>query len=389
MKKIAMILLPLQVCPGESSVSTLLKILADENEIYQKSNITIFSRYDKTAKEKSKSYQKTKFQYIKYNKFDEFLLFIYRIIKKVFKVRIFFLDRYYYKCYKICKKEKFDNIIVEAGQYDSYRNYTKEFGKEKMVLHLHQEEYKKKYDEIFGKIICVSNYLKQHVMKNSDNIKKNILVLKNGIDLKNFNINVTNKEKKNLRKKLNIKEQDFVIIFCGRLFNGKGILELIECINKIQNKNIKLLIVGDLNNKKDKFKQLLNNKIHQNPEQFIITGYVKNDEIYRYYKISDLQVIPSICEEAAGLVAIEGMICGLPIIATKSGGMIEYIDETCATIVDKDNKLVSNLEKAILELYNDKEKCKIMGRNGKKRAKQFNEKKYYTDFVNLIERLGK
>ena len=46
MKKIAMILVPLQVCPGESSVSTILSNLANENEKYNQMNITIISKYD-------------------------------------------------------------------------------------------------------------------------------------------------------------------------------------------------------------------------------------------------------------------------------------------------------------------------------------------------------
>ena len=53
MKKIAMILVPLQVCPGESSVSALLMNLLEENEKYKKLNMTIFSKYSEEAKRKS------------------------------------------------------------------------------------------------------------------------------------------------------------------------------------------------------------------------------------------------------------------------------------------------------------------------------------------------
>ena len=108
MKKLALILLPLQVCPGDSSINTLLLHLASENEKYKKLNMTIFSKYSDKAEEESKNYPNTNFVYIKLTKLDEKLIFMYRVIKKIFKIKVPFLDRYYYKCYKVCKEKNFD-----------------------------------------------------------------------------------------------------------------------------------------------------------------------------------------------------------------------------------------------------------------------------------------
>ena len=70
--------------------------------------------------------------------------------------------------------------------------------------------------------------------------------------------------------------------------------------------------------------------------QVIHVGYINNDELYKYYQIADMQAVPSMWEEAAGLVAIEGMASGLPLVVTRSGGMVEYVDEKCALTVDKE-----------------------------------------------------
>src|SRR5690606_33705909 len=113
---------------------------------------------------------------------------------------------------------------------------------------------------------------------------KNIILRKgtcNGIDaLSRFNPeNYHKNEIIQLKNKLNIKEDDFVIGYVGRLVHDKGIDELIEAWNKLkQNKNIKLLLVGPFE-EKDK----VSNKTKQtilNDSNIIFTDYVPDASIY-------------------------------------------------------------------------------------------------------------
>ncbi|MCI6266630.1 MAG: glycosyltransferase family 4 protein [Erysipelotrichaceae bacterium] len=388
MIKVAIILPPFFKYPNYNgcAVETLITILGEQNNKYKKIDLNIIN----------KKSNKNNNGIIKLNKIDEGLFLLYRIIKKLFKKDVFFLDRYYYKVYKFILLKNFDYIIYEAGDVKKYKKISNKVGKSKMIYHIHHDPENETImvrniiKSTFGNYIGVSEYVIKQIKKLTTNdIKTGIL--KNCTNANNF-INIDENEKVIMRENLTLQKKDFVVLYVGRLIKEKGINELINAIKHIDNSQIKLLILGSTfseGSKDTEFSKNLKKSIKGIEKRVIFTGYIPHSEIFKYYQIADIQVIPTICEEAAGLVAIEGMKCGLPIVATKSGGMIEYIDETCATIVDKDNKLVSNLEKAILELYNDKEKCKIMGRNGKKRAKQFNEKKYYTDFVNLIERLGK
>ena len=119
-------------------------------------------------------------------------------------------------------------------------------------------------------------------------------------------------------------------------------------------------------------------------EQIRFTGYIENQKLYRYYQAADIQVIPSLWEEAAGLIAIEGMLSGLPLIITKSGGMIEYAPEDVAVWVDREN-VVDNLMRAIEELADNKEKRKEMSAQSLERAKQFPKKKFYEDFIEVFK----
>ena len=65
------------------------------------------------------------------------------------------------------------------------------------------------------------------------------------------------------------------------------------------------------------------------------------------YQLADISVIPSLCEDAAPLVAVEAMASGLPLIVTKSGGIPEYVSRKCALILEKDNQLIPNLQKSL------------------------------------------
>jgi hypothetical protein len=125
----------------------------------------------------------------------------------------------------------------------------------------------------------------------------------------------------------------------------------------------------------------------KNTGRIIFTGYVNNEELYKYHQISDIQVIPSLCEDAAPLVPIEGMCSGLPLIVTDSGGMIEYIDDACALVVSRD-EIVKNLTKAIMRAKADDAWRRKASHEGPLRAEKFSEEAFYRNFVSLIETIA-
>ena len=63
-------------------------------------------------------------------------------------------------------------------------------------------------------------------------------------------------------------------------------------------------------------------------------GYVSDEEKYRYLKISDLFILTSI-HEGFGIVFMEAMYCGLPIVCTNHGGQVDFLkDEENAILID-------------------------------------------------------
>ena len=117
----------------------------------------------------------------------------------------------------------------------------------------------------------------------------------------------------------------------------------------------------------------------------IYLGYIPNAKMQDYYAVSDMMVIPSIWQEGAGLVTIEGMAAGLPLIITDSGGMVEYVNDECAIKVPINDDLPRNLAAQIERLSGDAALRKEMGEAGKARAKRFNPKSFYDSYVRIVK----
>lgn len=95
--------------------------------------------------------------------------------------------------------------------------------------------------------MAVSEYIINKYRLQTSNSKENTAVIFNGIDTAIFQQEVSKEEHHQLRKSLGINDDDFVLVFCGRLVKVKGVKELIEAVLKCQNNKIKLLIIGSSN----------------------------------------------------------------------------------------------------------------------------------------------
>ena len=386
MNKICLILpkgLPVPAVKG-GAIESLMTDIINENEKKKKLDITVVSILDEKAKKESKKYKHTKFIYINTSDFK------YKL--KALKVRFVNLFGAHQNTYNEVtldriKKQKFKYVVVEDGAYHSFRSYLKYFSKDQMIVHFHHNGVSDKYtDKTFGRFLGVSGFV-TNTFANSSTIEK-CEVLKNGIDISRFNKKVTKSEHQELRAKLGFREDDFVVIFCGRLIKEKGVLELVRAIKDINNCKIKLVIVGSINfgvNQTSDYLNTLNEEINSSNGKVKLTGYVDNKEIYKYYKIADLAVVPSVWEDAAPLVTIEFMSAGVPLMITKTGGAPEYVSDH-TVIIPKDKDLVKHLKNAISKLYLDRTKLDLMKKAGVTTAKKYTTEKFYDDFVSKMEK---
>lgn len=391
--------LPIPAVKG-GAVLTLIESIIIQNEINKKMELTVIGIHDKDAIEKSKKYKNTNFIFIKEPKICKIIDNLYeKIYTKISHKQHNTLKRYLWKLYvinylkKILKKFDFDKVVLENSGYLlnvlKDRNIAKKYDN-KVFYHLHNDIPDNIY--INGlkkcKILSISEYLTKKIISVCGNeIKKNIFILKNGFNCEKFNQELTEKQKIELKDNLQIESDKKIILFAGRITPEKGIKELLEAYEKIDNDNIVLLIVGSHNfgaNNTSNFEQNIKNKVESLKEKIKFTGYIDYDNMWKYYKLADLAVFPSIWEEPAGLTMLEATIASLPLITTRTGGIVEYLEEQ-AIFVDNDEKIVNALTKKINDFFdNEKKYNKKMLCISKKLEKEYNEKIYYENFVKII-----
>ncbi len=210
-------------------------------------------------------------------------------------------------------------------------------------------------------VLTPSEALKKQITKLGYIKPASVKVIPIGIPKLKDNIDRVDARKK-IIDKYNLSEDSIISVTSGRLVNQKGHIYLVEAAVEIikHYPQIRFLLLGDGPNRimlEKKISELNLNK------HFIISGMLDNlnDEL----DAADIMIHPSI-EEPYGIAILEGMRAGLPVVASKVGGIPEVvINHQTAKLVQ--SKSPSNLSEAVIDLLGDKERMKIMGDEGKKR----------------------
>lgn len=376
------------VCGGaiETLITSIVKKYSKEDGL----RLTIFSVYHKEAVEAAKKYPDVRFVWTHTNTFWNLSKHaIFLAIRELTGKTVRVLQRHYNVIAPVIQKEKFDLLIVEGGDEQAVIDIAKGYKREQLVFHAHihyipKEEVVKGY----GHMIGVSEFVKEEYMK-ACKIPVKAYVLKNAIDVERFSKYVSEEQKRSIRKKLGLSEKDFVVLFVGRIMEIKGVLELMQAVTGLEDKHIKLLIMGSANFGKwafSSYERKVKKLTEQHKDRIIFTGYVNNADVYQYASVADVQCVPTLIEEAAPLVVLEAMAEGLPLIVTKSGGVVEYVDESTALTIGKEN-VVKDLSRAICYLKEHPEVRKKMSDATRKQSKKYDEAIYYKNFVEMINKI--
>ena len=173
------------------------------------------------------------------------------------------------------------------------------------------------------------------------------------------------------------------IIFVGRLHERKGIDKLLESFSEVVTKEPEavLKIVGSGEDEvrlKRMAKQL---KLPKKNVQFL--GFVPEKALPEVYSSSSIFVLPSYYE-GFGIVLIEAMSAGLPLVSVRTGGATEVIED------GKNGYLVDykNMAKALLKLIRDKKLRRKFGKISRKKVeKKYDWKKIAGDVIQVYDDL--
>lgn len=401
MKKIAIVtngILPLPAVKG-GGAETLVQQLLDENEKQQKYKFIVYSVLDKQAVQAQKKYKYSQFMFVPHKQ-DNLLSKIKRFYnRKIYGIKTYPEPIDFKKIIKLIDKSNVDEIILE-NTIQPFISYTKKNDK-KVWLHLHNDFINTELDNRYvnliknavnksAGIITVSNYIKHRVLELENVSSSKIRVLKNCTNLEIFRP-LSFEEKNKYRAKYGIGQDEFAILFAGRISREKGVMQLLNVVENLNKKysNIKTIIVGSSKsgtNNIDSYTSDVIAKIKKLGDKVKFTSYIKYKELGNVYNVADVAVFPAIWEEPAELTIIEAMACKIPVITTYSGGIVEYTDKNSSILCNKDERLEKELEENIIKIIENKKLSNKIAENGYKKAKEYNLQKYYEEFCKIIDR---
>ena len=198
-----------------------------------------------------------------------------------------------------------------------------------------------------------------------------ITVIPGGVDIKKFNII---KSKKLIRKQLNIPNNKTILFTVRNLVQRMGLENLIVAFKKLEEQisDVELVIggKGPLERRLASTTKKLGveNKVH-------FLGFISEDQLPQYYQMADIFVLPTTELEGFGLVTLEAMACGLPVIGTPVGGTKEIIERFDSSFLFKGTDSDS-IAKLIFEKYHFKKQNPKKWYEISDRCRRFVEQNY-------------
>lgn len=214
----------------------------------------------------------------------------------------------------------------------------------------------------FDIIITVTQRLKNWLNDDFDSSGNKIFTIPNGVDTSSFNYDIDNK---NLRNKLNLLKEEYLIFHAKSFVPNNGQEYLIKAMPKIvsANPNVKLILAGDGPMKSKLIELSKNLKIANN---ILFLGNIPHKEIPSIISASNVIIIPSVqingFEEGSSIFSLEAMAMKKPIIASNIGGFRDSIidGENGLLVPDKDSNAIA---KNVLTLLQNPTLAEKLGEN--------------------------
>lgn len=281
------------------------------------------------------------------------------------------------KAVSLCREEAFD-IIHLHDWLVAYAGYVlkKSFPGIRVVCTIHSTEYGRNNGihnsfqsyinnvelalaGLAHMVIGNSEYMKQEIYNQFGVPMDAICVIPNGVDIHKFDGIACSME----ARRQFAADHEKLVMFVGRLVSEKGIYVLLEAIPRVLSvcPDTRFVIAGqgpELDNLRERSFRLCIN------EKLCLPGFIAEERLLELYKCADMAVFPSLYEPF-GIVALEGMVAGIPVVVSDTGGLHQIVEhrvngmkfETgnsgllseCIIELLTDNALVETITKNALE----------------------------------------
>jgi glycosyltransferase involved in cell wall biosynthesis len=200
---------------------------------------------------------------------------------------------------------------TESGRHGGIHNDTSRY--------IHEQEFWLTYEA--WRIIVCSEFMKNEVIRAFNTPWDKVDVIYNGVDAAKFEFDWTDAERDAERAKLALPDEK-IVMFVGRFVREKGIQVLLNAASAVlaQEPKTKFMIVGGGHRERlERFVEWAGLK-----EKVLFTGFLANRSLHKLYRVADVAVFPSLYEPF-GIVALEGMAAGAPVVSSDAGGLKEVV----------------------------------------------------------------
>jgi glycosyltransferase involved in cell wall biosynthesis len=295
------------------------------------------------------------------------------------------------------EEEDFDVVHVHFPFASSILVSLNKELREKMVYTAHVGEEGKRFGldpsaPLVLKLFSPDLYLMKRVRKSvvlNEPLKKKLVkkgipeekleVIPNGVNVEDFN--VSEEEVERVRRKYGL--EGVVVMFAGTVTPRKGVLELMKAAELLNRGDVLFLVVGNLDLDKEYARKVVEYaKCKGINAKF--TGFVPYEDLKALYSACDIFVLPSF-EEGQGVVLLEAMASGKPLIGSKVGGIpMQIKDGWNGFLVEPGDERV--LAEKIDYLIGNEEERMRMGKNSRKLAKEeFDWEKIVEKYLKIYE----
>jgi len=230
-------------------------------------------------------------------------------------------------------------------------------------------------------VIAISEPVVQHLTKDFKINKQRIALISNGLDIRDFPI-IDDNTRQQRHREFDLNDSP-VIGIIARLSEVKGHSILIKAMNLIIQKFPKavLLIIGQ-GNMENSLKQMVGELNLQNNVRFLPIV----NQTSAVLGLMDIFVMPSL-QEGLGLAVMEAQASGLPVVASRVGGLPSLIEDGKTGLLVRPNDS-QELAVAIVKLLKDPAKAKALGLSARKFIeKEFSSIKMAEDTLRVYQHL--
>ena len=285
---------------------------------------------------------------------------------------------------RVMLKEKIDLVHVNNGMSNLEPVIAAMLLRRKYIVHFHGVEKPGLVQKLFlpkvPKFIVISKYLQKALGENGFP-EKRMVVIPNPVQ----GFHTISEDSSDIRKQYGLEEKDKVFGIVGRIIQWKGHVEFLKAAFIVLEKvtDARALIVGDFSDGDEGYQKKITVMVDESgfKDKVIMTGYVEN--VSNIYSVMDVCVHTSIEPEPFGLVIIEAMANGVPVVASNIGAPEEIIIDNVNGYLVSPNS-TEKLASRIINLLSDEELKEKIGERGRLNVRDNYQSGQYARLVENI-----